>query len=559
MSSKTQLPGSPWRAIIESAMYANSVHKTTMRELYEYAVRQPEVIVTSEPMYKPQTYGLPADAKVLVSNDGTIVGRTARARRLVRQMGSDRDMYLTILREAVYQFNKKPAFWMEGIVGLHSDFMVKAHLVSPTTDAKNMLDWTLNFTPWMKPWTDTYATSRPLDEPDIIVLADSDWSHPGFPDGLIIVDEKQNCIAILGLRYFGERKKGTLTLAWSVGVRQNMVACHGGIKKIGKNPPIAVFGLSGSGKSSITNSDKHESALAEGEQVTVVHDDAFLIDLDNDLSIAIEPNLFDKTDAVVPDDPIIKYFYSAQNVGITLSDDGKRKLVCADVRNRNGRCIKTRDMFKHRDYCERPGKVIWLQKDTSLPPISKIDNLWLAVAMGASLSTLRAKGVENVDPKEFEKLVIEPFANPFRVHPLLWDCQQFYKLFEGGTECYIMNTNAFGLPESLIDIPKELSLSIVTELVRNTIVWKEWNAFQGLLIPQNGNELFGADFDQKYEPSQDESRLRFLRDRMQDRINFLSNKRDVENDMDSAIIDPIVAARTVLDKLLTPLSKKVAK
>ncbi|MBF0342690.1 MAG: phosphoenolpyruvate carboxykinase (ATP) [Nitrospirae bacterium] len=559
MSSLNKVPGSQWRAIIESAMYANSVRKTNMAELYEHAIKQPEVIVTSEPMYKPETYGLPADAKVLVSNDGTIVGRTARARRLVRQMGKDRDSYLTILREAVYQFNKKPAFWMEGIAGLHSDFMVKAHLISPVTDAKNMLDWAMNFTPWMKPWSDNYASSRALDELDIIVLADQDWSHPGFPDGLIIVDEMQNCIAILGLRYFGERKKGTLTLAWSIGVRQNMVACHGGIKKIGKNPPIAVFGLSGSGKSSITNSDKHESALSPGEKVTVIHDDAFLIDLDNDLSIAIEPNLFDKTDAVVFDDPIIKYFYSAQNVGITMVAGDKLKLVCGDIRNRNGRCIKTRDMFNHMDHCERPGKVIWLQKDTSLPPVSKINNLWLAVAMGASLSTLRAKGVENVDPKELEKLVIEPFANPFRVHPLLWDCQQFYKLFQGGTECYVLNTHAFGLPDNLIDIPKEISLSIVTELVRNTIVWEDWTAFQGLLIPKNGNELFGTDFESKYRPSQDDTYLTYLRDRMQDRITFLSNKRDIENDMDSAIIDPIVAARTVLDQLLSPLSKKVAK
>lgn len=553
MATRHKIPGSPWRAYIESALFANSVRKTTMAELYRLAIKQPEVVAASEPMYKPEQFGLPKNAKILVSNDGGIVGRTARARRLVREMGKDRDKFLGLLGEAIYNLNRREGLWLEGIIGLHPNFMVKAHLLSPTTDAKNMLDWGLNFTPWMKPWTDLYKKSRVLDEPDIIILADPEWSHPEFPNGLVIIDEMQNCIAILGLRYFGERKKGTLTLAWTIGVRQNMVACHGGIKKIGNKPPIAVFGLSGSGKSSITNSHDHAGTLREDEKVTVIHDDAFLIDLENNFSVALEPSLFDKTDAVEFDDPDIKYFYSAQNVATTELPDGSKKLVCADIRNENGRCLKSRDMFNHINFCERPGKVIWLQQDASLPPICKVDSVGIAVAMGASLSTMRAKGVENVDPKELEKLVIEPFANPFRVHPLLEDCTQFKKLFKLGTECYIMNTHAFGLPDNLIDIPKELSLSIVTELLRGTIEWREWRAFQGLLLPKNGKELFGVDYDKKYKPTRETDYLRFLRDRMQDRITYLSNKRDLEYDMDSAFIDPLVAARTVIDQILHPI------
>ncbi len=553
MATAHKIPGSSWRAYIESAFFANSVRKTTMAELYELAIKQPEVVATTEPMYKPEQFGLPEDAKILISNDGGVVGRTARARRLVREMGKDKDKYLSLLGEAIYNFNRREGFWLEGIVGLHPDFMVKAHLLSPATDAKNMLDWGLNFSPWMKPWTELYEKSRVLDEPDILVFADPEWSHPDFPSGLVIIDEIQNCIAILGLRYFGERKKGTLTLAWTIGVRQNMVACHGGIKKIGNKPPVAVFGLSGSGKSSITNSHDHAGTLMEDERVTVIHDDAFLIDLGNDITVALEPSLFDKTDAVEFRDPIISYFYSAQNVAVTGLSDGSKRLVCADIRNDNGRCIKTRDMFNHANFCERPGMVIWLQKDTSLPPITKVKSKNLAVALGASLSTKRAKGVENVDPKELEKLVIEPFANPFRVHPLLVDCIQFKKLFKQGTECYIMNTGAFGLPENLVDIPKELSLSIVTELVRGNIEWREWRAFQGLLLPKNGKELFGSDYDKKYKPTRDSVYLSFLRDRMQDRITYLSNKRDMEQDMDSVFIDSLVAARIVIDHILNPV------
>jgi len=553
MASLQIPPRSAWRAMLESAFYANSVRKTSIPELYNLALEQPDVIVTSHPFYNPEQFGLPADAKVLVSNDGGIVGRTARARRLVRQMGDGRAEYLKILSEAIYQLNKREALWLEAIVGLHPDFMVKANLLSPVSDAKNMFDWGTNFAPWMGPWVGLYEQSKQINEPEILVFADPDWRDERFPDGLVIIDEDENCAALLGLRYFGERKKGTLTLAWTMGTRQNMVACHGGIKTIDENPPVAVFGLSGSGKSSLTNSHDHAGLLSQDETVTVIHDDAFLIDLDADVTVALEPSLFDKTDAVRFNDPGIKFFYSAQNVGVTQMQDGSRLIMAEDIRNENGRCIKSRDMFNHADSCTRPGSVIWLQKDPSLPPVSKVANVGLAVAMGASLSTMRAKGVENVPAEELEKLVIEPFANPFRVHPLMVDCQQFRKLFKLGTECYVMNTHAFGLPGEEEDIPLKLSLSIVTAIVRGLLQWKEWEMFPGLLIPKNGADLFDADYDEKYSPTEDMRYLQFLRKRMQDRITYLSNRRDLENDMESIFIDPLVAARLQIDTILNPI------
>ena len=103
------------------------------------------------------------------------------------------------------------------------------------------------------------------------------------------------------------------------------------------------------------------------------------------------------------------------------------------------------------------------------------------------------------------------------------------------------------------DIPKRLSLSIVTELMRGTIIWKEWKMFQGLSIPRNGNELFGPEYDRKYKPPKDMTYLSFLRERMQDRITFLSNMRDLERDMDNTFIDPLVLARTGIDRILNPI------
>ena len=93
-----------------------------------------------------------------------------------------------------------------------------------------------------------------------IFFADPDWSHPDYPLGLAFFDPLHNCAAILGMRYFGELKKGTLTLAWTIANRNGYASCHGGQKRYnlgnGKSFVAGVFGLSGSGKSTITHA-KH--------------------------------------------------------------------------------------------------------------------------------------------------------------------------------------------------------------------------------------------------------------------------------------------------------------
>jgi phosphoenolpyruvate carboxykinase (ATP) len=88
--------------------------------------------------------------------------------------------------------------------------------------------------------------------------------------------------------------------------------------------------------------------------------------------------------------------------------------------------------------------------------------------------------------------------------------------------------------------------------LRGNIQWREWRTFKGLLVPKNGNDCFGADFDYRYKPSRDPAYLRFQRDRMQDRISFLSSKRDDEHDMTNTFIAPLVSARLTIDRILDP-------
>ena len=222
--------------------------------------------------------------------------------------------------------------------------MVKAHLMIPEGFENNLYSWMLNFQYINEEYAKRYEKSRPLaNDGDIYVFADPYWTHPDYPLGLAFFSPEQNCAAILGMRYFGEYKKGTLTLGWGIAARNGYASCHGGLKrytlKDGSNKKfvLAVFGLSGSGKSTITHA-KHGGKY----DVTVLHDDALIVNVKDKYAIALEPSYFDKMQDYPFGCPDNKYLLSLQNCGVTTTQDGKTVVVGEDVRNGNGRAVKSK-------------------------------------------------------------------------------------------------------------------------------------------------------------------------------------------------------------------------
>ena len=265
-----------------------------------------------------------------------------------------------------------------------------------------------------------------------------------------------------------------------------LALCHDSrYHKLGRRS-IAFFGLSGSGKSSHTNSPDNGATLPDGFTRKILHDDAFQIDLEQRLCRVWEPTLFDKTDSRGLDHPDWKYCISSQN-NATISVDGKLQVLAMDVRNENGRCIFHRDMLGKGTYvnrCNFPFAICWLMKDETLPPVIRIDEIPLAVAMGATLMTKRT-AAENVPREEMNKLVFEPFANPFRVHELYKDCQGFAKVFAAGTRCYTFNSGGFwgGDGKPLVKIPLATSLRLNTAILCDELEWCPWPLLPGAMIP----------------------------------------------------------------------------
>ena len=476
---KTNPLFSKLRSTIETAFYGNNVKPvTSVAEAYTLATQEPGVILLDMPVFKPEEQGLPADAKILVTNDGKTTGRYAKARRIIGDEGIDEVELAGIARDAVYDSRNKEWISTQVVVGLDQKFTARAHLMIPKDHASIMYSWIMNFKFFDEATKDFYNNSKDIPEGDIYIYSDPDYVVPGHSGGLAIFDPAHNCAMILGMRYFGEHKKGTLTLAWSLANRYGYVACHGGMKrynlKNGESFTIGVFGLSGSGKSTLTH-EKHNGRY----DISILHDDAYIINTNDLSSVAMEPTYFDKMQDYPVGHPANKYLLTLQNVGVTLDENGNKVVLAEDVRNNNGRAIKSQFWTDNRvNHVDEPvNAIVWLMKDKTLPPILKIDDPILASTMGATLATRRSTAEKldaNVDPNA---LVIEPYANPFRTYPLVCDYESYKKLFkECGVDCYIMNTGFF-LEKK---IPKEVTLDLLERLVEGDLQFEPFGAYENL-------------------------------------------------------------------------------
>ena len=529
------------RATITAPFFGNNVEEVkSVAEAYKLAKHSNGTIeLTGMPVYKPEKVGLPQGANQLLFNDGATVGRCAAARKIVGEPNCDLKTLLPVIREAIYSTRDKLMYRTEAVVGLDNDFMIKAHLLIPEGFENIMYSWMLNFQYINEEYTNMYENSKEYPEGDIFVFSDPDWSHPDFPYGLTFFDPEHNCACILGMRYFGEHIKGTLTLAWGCAARNGFASCHGGMKRYnldnGNSYQVAVFGLSGSGKSTITHA-KHDNKY----NITVLHDDAFVINMKDKYTIALEPAYFDKT----ADYPIgcddNKYILTQQNAGAIMTADGKVVSVTEDIRNGNGRAVKSKLWSPNRvDRINEPiDAIFWLMKDPTIPPVLKLSGAALGSAMGATLATKRTTAerlAKGVDPNA---LVVEPYANPFRVYPLSMDYTRFKDLIADGVDCYILNTGEFMGTK----VQPKHTLGIIEAIVEGKANFHKWENFSDIEIMDI--EGFDASFSNK-EYAEEFSK------RMNDRLEFIKSRETEKNGIDKLPDDAREAIENVIAQLRT--------
>ena len=536
------------RSIIEAAFYGNNVVKVnTLKEAYKLAKNSPGTIVTDMPVYKGEEFGLDADAKVLLFNDGAITGRYAPARRITGEPGVECDKLDKLVMDAIYDTRWKKMYHAEVFIGLDTEFMVKAHLLIPEGEENLMYSWMLNFQYMSEYYVKMYKESKMYEnEADIYLFSDPQWKGTdqvdiSDPNCLCYFNTDTNCAAILGMRYFGEHKKGTLTLAWAIANRNGYASCHGGQKEYtladGSKYVAAVFGLSGSGKSTLTHA-KHDNKY---ELINVLHDDAFIINAETCASVALEPTYFDKTADYPTACEDNKYLLTAQNCSATVDEDGKVVLVTEDIRNGNGRAIKSKLWSPNRvDKIDSPvNSIFWIMKDPTIPPVVKLKGASLASVMGATLATKRSTAErlkEGVDPNA---LVVEPYANPFRTYPLAHDYDKFKTLVENkNVDCYIINTGEFMGKKVQ---PKD-TLGILEAIVEGKADFKQWGPFSDIEIFEW--EGFVPDLTDKDYITQ-------MKARMQDRLNYVTSLDELKGGYNKLPQDAALAIKKVVDEANT--------
>lgn len=543
------------RAIIEAAFYGNNVVKVnSLKEAYNLAKNSPGTIVTDMPVYRGEEFGLDADAKVLLFNDGAVTGRYAAARRIKGEPGVDAGKLDKVIMDALYKTRFRKLYHAQVFVGLDPEFMVKAHLLIPEGEENIMYNWMINFQYMSDEYVKMYKESKAVGdgkEADIYIFSDPQWAPTPSPDvdysclsddrTLCYFDTSENCAAILGMKYFGEHKKGTLTMAWAIANRNGYASCHGGQKEYtlpdGRKYVASVFGLSGSGKSTLTHA-KHNNKYGD-KAITVLHDDAFIINSDTCASIALEPTYFDKTADYPTGCPDNKYLLSAQNCSATLDEEGKVQLVTEDIRNGNGRAIKSKLWSPNRvDKIDSPvNSIIWIMKDPTIPPVVKLKGAALASVMGATLATKTSTAERVAAGTDMNALRIVPYANPFRTYPLVNDYEKFKKLVEEkNVDCYIVNTGDFMGKKVQ---PKD-TLGILETIVEGKAEFKKWGNFEDIEIMDW--EGFVPDLnDADYKAA--------LKNAMQNRVEAVEGFATKKGGYDKLPDEALAALKKLVDEL----------
>ncbi|MGN0383523.1 MAG: phosphoenolpyruvate carboxykinase (ATP) [Eubacterium sp.] len=540
------------RTIIETAFYGNNVVPVnTLKEAYNLAKNSPGTIVTDMPVYRGEEFGLDADAKVLLFNDGAVTGRYAAARRIKGEPGVDDAKLDKVVMDAIYKTRFTKLYHATCFVGLDPEFMVKAHLLIPEGEENLLYNWMLNFQYMSDEYVKMYKNSKPVGdgkEPDIYIFSDPQWEPTESPDvdysclsdplTLCYFDTDENCAAILGMKYFGEHKKGTLTMAWALANRNGYASCHGGQKEYllpdGTKYVASVYGLSGSGKSTLTHA-KHGGKY----EIKVLHDDAFIINTDTCASVALEPTYFDKTADYPTGCPDNKYLLTVQNCGATMDEEGKIQLVTEDIRNGNGRAIKSKLWSPNRvDKIDEPvNAIFWIMKDPTIPPVVKLKGASLAAVMGATLATKTSTAERVKAGTDMNALRIVPYANPFRTYPLVNDYVKFKKLVEEkNVDCYIVNTGDFMGKK----VKPSDTLGILEAIVEKKAEFKPWGPLSDIEIM--AWEGFDADLNDADYKAQ-------LKSAMENRVSAIEGFATNKSGYDKLPDEALEAVKKVIDEL----------
>ena len=530
---------------------------------YELACKQPNVVVTEALMSDVEGVGLfSTNNKVLVSLTGQDTGRSPWARHVVdRNNPEEMDKVAKLIKNVVREMISIPTVAVQCYFGRSKNAMGECDFLVPQKYAKHAFDFIMNFVPASDEARRQYRISKPLGFKNIRVISHPDWVNPDWlswknrvnpndaqaqkddpepPRIKMIFDSENNVAFLLGNYYFGECKKGALSLIWSAFLNKGLgMPIHGSSKSLvmpgGKKKVFVTIGLSGSGKSSLGNA-YHDEFIKKGwlKDVELGNDDAIIVQAGEDETSGLESSLYNKTDEYRPGSFWEKTVQSAENALVMVDETGQRRPYYMDVYTKNGRCISNRRQLPGADPSNldtpAPSYICTIQKDNTWGPLTLIEDPSLQAALYITLST-KSTAAENISLAELGKLKISPGANPFGIWPRHIECEMFMKTVQKHSVVgLLLNTGGFFISEAEelagreTDIPKDLSIILYPLIAANKIKWADWDLVPGTKVPAPGSmEEFYPGYDKKFSVAEkDRAAYNLLfKSRIQNRINWM--------------------------------------
>jgi len=400
----------------------------------------------------------------------------------VRQQGISRVEAAELAGEVVSYLRNQPLVQVDRCMGLDPRCRFNCRLLVTAPYARLAYMWHKMLFP------------PSAGDPDLLSVYVPEW-----PERKIICDPVEGVTYILGTDYFGEAKKSFLRMAMFKVKQEGRLGFHAGSKQLrilkdGELSPsgFVVFGLSGTGKTTLTT---HDHFLSGPEGVIIKQDDVVVMDASG-YCYGTENGFFIKTEGLEPGQAVL--YGAAQDPeavfeNVIIDDQGNLRFDDHSLTS-NGRAVIPREKIAftqgHIDLDMAHNLVFITRRKDILPPLAKLnpEQAALYFMLGESIETSAG------DPTKAGQSKREVGTNPFIIGPEEEEGHLLLDILRRNPsiECYLLNTGQVADE----DITVKLSTKLMAELARGTVEWKsdpDW----GYLVPA---EIPGVDIE-RYEPS----------------------------------------------------------
>ncbi len=337
------------------------------------------------------------------------------------------------------------------------------------------------------------------EEADAVVIQVPQWPqkaiyvHP-TKDGRVFT-------FVLGSDYYGEAKMAALrSVMYLTREFRNGLAMHAGGKlyRLGIEGKVVekgvlVFGLSGTGKTTITLND-HDLASPEG--ISILQDDIMLLRNDT-YAYGTENSFYIKTDSVTQQPELFVATQSPMSIAENAWVDDQGEIDFDNYSlTTNGRCIVPRFLIPHTKDgidLEHVDVILFNTRRYDMPPLGRLKSPEQAAAffmLGESTITSAD------DPKragESKRVVaFNPFImdNPHKEgHKLLDILRQNPQV-----EVLIVNTGKVGGIEDGVKISPKTTLNLILDALRGEVEW-EYDAVLGYDVAKGAKDEECSLFD----------------------------------------------------------------